>query len=114
MIVEVGDTLNSWLCMYIHGVTLCTHLVSEEDSTEDCEIRRVPRPPPPPPALALAVAAEAAECVMAVAAKSSWLRTLILGRRGAFQHVASESSLSYRRFNTVAGEWNNARTIFCS
>ena len=76
MIVEVGDTLNSWLCMYIHGVTLCTHLVSEEDSTEDCEIRRVPRPPPPPPALALAVAAEAAECVMAVAAKSSWLRTL--------------------------------------
>ena len=98
MNVEVGDTLNSWLCMYIHGVTLCTHLVSEEDNTEDCEIRRVPRPPP---ALPLAVAPEAAECVMAVAAKSSWLRTLILGKRGAFQHAASESSLSYRRFNTV-------------
>ena len=76
--------------MYIHGITLCTHLVSEEDGTEDCEIRRVPRPPP---ALALAAADEDAECVMAVAAKSSWLRTLILGKRAAFRHSVPEFSV---------------------
>ena len=47
-----------------------TYLVPEEDSSEDCEKRRLfPLPLLPLPAAA-------AECAMAMAAKSSWSRTL--------------------------------------